>query len=221
MKKLLLISILGLLAAPAMAEDREWASYPKLVDSFKLDKFYASPLSLRDKVSLFITLEPKNKAIKPSDMVLTVVHSAGKQVLPITPDGKLFIVPNPAWIKEDAKIWTNLPKAEKVRVGFGMNALMPEGQQWSYAKLMGSVQQGNDLIKSQAGMLNMFMPTLKSVVLKFAKPAQVKIQGKDGVKLYSSDAKGLIKLAPDNGLMQENPAILLSERPFEADLDTE
>ncbi len=221
MKKIYLLPLLCLLNTSAFAEDREWASYAKLVDNLKLDKFYASPVSGRDKVSLYGVVRPKNKAIKPSDVVLTVAHSAGKQALPITPDGKLYLVPNAAWIKEDAKIWTNLPKSEKVSVGFGMDALLPEGQQWRYAKLMGSVPQSNDLIKTHAGMLSLVMPSIKSVVLKFPKPAQVTIQGKDGVKLYSSDAKGQVRLTLDKALLQENPLMLVSERPVEAELDTE
>lgn len=220
MKKILLLPLLYLGSAAALAEEREWASYAKLIDSFKLDKFYAAPLSERDKVNLYLTVTPKNKAIKPSELALTVVHAAGRQALPITPNGRLYIVPNRGWIKEDAKIWTNMPKSEKVSVGFGMEALLPEGLQWQYARLMGSVGQGNDLIRSQAGMYSLFMPTLKSVSLKFARPAQVRIQCKRGVKLYSSDADGYVRLTPDQALLQENPAMLVSERPVEAELDT-
>ncbi|HAT30016.1 MAG TPA: hypothetical protein DCW29_03935 [Janthinobacterium sp.] len=207
--------------AGAGAAEREWMPYAKLVGTIKLDKFYALPPAARDKVSLYATVAPANKNIPLSELVLTVVHGAGRQALPITADGKLYIVPNPAWIREDAKIWTSLPKSEKVSVGFGMDALLPDGQQWQYSKLMGSVQQGNDLIKSQAGMLSIFMPTLRSVILKFAKPAQLRIEGKDGTKLYASDAKGWIRLKPESAWMREDPAMLVSERPVEAELDTE
>ncbi|MEC5163016.1 MULTISPECIES: DUF2987 domain-containing protein [unclassified Janthinobacterium] len=221
MKKILLVPLFCLLHASAFAEDREWIAYAKLIDKLKLDKFYASPIGGRDKVTLYAMLTPKNKGIKPSDMVLTVAHSAGKQVLPITPEGKLFLVPNAAWIKEDAKIWTNLPTSEKVGVGFGMDALVPDGRQWRYSRLMGSVAQSNELIKTHAGMLSLLVPTIKTVVLQFPKPAQLTIQGKSGAKLYNSDAKNQIRLAPELALLQEDPLMLVSERPGAAELDTE
>jgi hypothetical protein len=39
--------------------------------------------------------------------------------------------------------------------------------------------------------------------------------------VYASDAQGRIKLKPDDALMKENPVLVASERPFEAELDSE
>jgi hypothetical protein len=206
---------------PAVAEERAWMPYRKLVETVRLDKFYALPENARDKVTLFATIKPENEHLKPADLALTVLHGGEKQALPVTADGKIFMVPNAKWLAQDAVIWINQPKDEKIGIGFGIQAVIPSGTHWRYASLMGSVKQSTALIKSQAGMFSVFTPKIKSVVLRFAKPAQLRIQAKGGVRMMVSDAKGDIWLKPDAGLMQENPLMTLSERPFEADLETD
>jgi hypothetical protein len=67
----------------------------------------------------------------------------------------------------------------------------------------------------------MFAPTIRSVILKFDQPAQVTIQAKTGARQYATDAKHQIRLKPDAALIKENPAMLLSARPREAELDSE
>ena len=68
-----------------------------------------------------------------------------------------------------------------------------------------------------AGALSMFAPTIKSIVFKFAKPAQLTV----GSQVFNTDTKNQIKLKPDSALLKDNPAMVLSERPFEAELSDE
>ena len=49
----------------------------------------------------------------------------------------------------------------------------------------------------------------------FAQPAQVTI----GSKTFNTDAKNKLRLAPDEALMKENPVVMVSERPLQAELD--
>jgi hypothetical protein len=218
-KKTLLLPVLLCLSHHAAADDRVWIPYKKLLETTYLDKFYAAPASRRDLVAMAPVIAPVNKNIKAADVVLTVAHAGGKQAMPVNADGRVDFVYNQKWLDEGATIMINQPKGEKMGIGFRLDAIMPEGLQWKYATLMGSVRQSNELIKSQAGMLSMFAPTMKAVILKFARPAQLKIQAKSGVTTLASDAKGAIRLAPDDALMQENPLMVLSERPTEAELD--
>lgn len=220
MKKFALLALCALHCS-AFAEEREWISYKKLLDAGYVEKFYAIPAVERDKINLFMTITPVNKNIKPSDINLSLVHAGGRQALPMTAEGRLTLTPNPKWIAEDAKLWTTAPKGEKASLGMGMTSTLPEGLQWSYAAVMGSVQQANQAIKTMAGAMSLFAPKVKLLVFKFAKPAQLRIQAKDGVKLYASDAKGQIKLTPDAALLKENPLMVASERPLEAELDNE
>lgn len=217
MKKLVLIPLL-LLALTAHADEREWLPYKKLVEDLRIDKFYALPAAERDKVNLFITVKPKNKNYKPSDVVLTVVHGAERHPLPpLSPDFRMTLVPNPKWMSDDVRILTSLPKEEKSAVGYDAVTPLPEGLQWNYTPVMSGIGQMNQAIKKMAGALSMFAPSVKVVVFKFSKPAQLKV----GATVYNTDAKNQIRLKPEPALLKENPSMVASERPFEAELDGE
>ncbi|MYM68270.1 hypothetical protein GTP45_15730 [Pseudoduganella sp. FT55W] len=217
MKKLALTPLL-LLSLAAHADEREWVPYKKLVEDLRLDKFYALPAAERDKVNLYLTVKPKNKNYKPSDVVLTVVHGSERQPLPaLSPDFRMTLVPNPKWMTDDTKVMTSLPKEEKSQVGYDAITPLPDGLQWNYAPVMSSVGQMNQAIKKMAGALSMFAPSVKVVVFKFNHPAQLKV----GSTVYSTDTKNQIKLKPESALLKENPLMVASERPFEAELDSE
>ena len=220
MKKLLLIGLLAI-ACTAHAEEREWTTYKKFVESTRLDRFYALPVSERDKLDFYLTVAPSNKKLKAADMNLTVVHGSARTALPLDDKSHLRMVPNPQWLAEDAKIMTSQAKGEKISVIYNLNAVVPEGTQWPYNKLMGSIAQGNAAISKVAGAFSMFAPTVKSVLLTFDKPSQLTIQSMSGTKRLLSDAKNKIRLSPDAALLKENPLVEMSARPLEAELDTE
>jgi len=215
----LLLSLV--LSAHAQAAEREWVPYRKLVETVKADKFYALPAGERDKVILYARLIPANKAIAPGDVKLTVVDGASRTPLPLDAAGRMRIAPNPQWLANDAKIWTSLPSGEKSGISFDIGAVLPETTQWNYASVMGAVPQSNAAIGKVAGALSMFVPTMKSVIFKFDKPAQISIKAKDGERRYATDAKNHVRLKLDKDLLKENPLVALSERPFEAEIDSE
>jgi hypothetical protein len=217
MKELLLISLL-FMAAGAHAQEREWAPYKKLVESMRIDKYYALPAAERDKLDFYLLLKPANKALKATDFNLSVVHTGGRTPIAVDADGRMRLPLNARWLAEDARIVTTQPAGEKISLAHGMDALVPEGQQWQYNALMDSIPQSNNAIGKLAGMMRMFFPTLKSVTLKFDKPAQVTIQSKAGAKQYATDAKNESRLIPDQALQKENPVVLLTARPREAEL---
>ena len=220
MKNLALLPLL-LLALTAHAEEREWIPYKKLVEASYLDKFYAIPAAERDKIQYFVKVVPQNKAIKAADLTLTILDGAERQAVPLQAGGRFQMTPNAKWLASDAKTLISLPKTEKAGIGMDMTTPVPEGTQWRYAPLMSSVEQSNAVIKKIAGAFSLFAPTIKVVVFKFNQPAQLRIESKEGVKTFSSDAKGHIRLKPDSALLKENPLMIASERPFEAELDTE
>jgi len=225
MKKLALTLLplsLMLTSLAAHADEREWIPYKKLIDQMRLDKYYALPPAERDRLNLFITVKPENKSYKPADVVLTVVHGGERQLLtPLSADYRMTVVPNQKWLSDDAKIMTSLPKGEKSALNYDITTPLPDALQWNYTPVMSSVGQMNQAIKKMAGALSMFAPSVKLVVFKFNKPAQLKIEAKDGAKLYSTDAKNQIKLKPESNWLKENPLMVASEKPFEAELDGE
>ena len=220
MTKLLLIALLAS-AGAAHAEEREWTTYKKFVESMKLDRFYALPTAERDKLDFYLTLVPSNKKLKAEDMNLTVVHGGARTALPLDEKSHLRMTPNAQWLAEDAKIMTTQAKGEKISVIYNLDAIVPEGTQWPYNKLMGSVAQGNAAIGKVAGAFSWFAPTMKSVLLTFDKPSQLTIQSQGGTKRFLSDARNKIRLPADPALLKENPLMEIPTRPLQAELDSE
>lgn len=214
---LLMTSVL--LALPGHAAEREWLPYRKLVDTIKLDKFDALPQAERDKIILYAKLVPVNKTISPLDAGLVVVDGASRTPLPLDASGRARMALNPQWVAHDAQIWTSLPKGEKMRMGFDLGAVLPETTQWRYASVMGAIPQTNAAIGKVAGALSLFVPTLKSVIFKFDKPAQLTIKTAAGDKRYASDAKNHVRLKLEDEMLKENPLVELSMRPLEAEID--
>jgi hypothetical protein len=222
MKTLLAASLLlSLSLSAAAATEREWIPYRKLVDTVKADTFYALPAAERDKVILYARLIPVNKAIAPPEAKLVVVDGASRTPLPLDAAGRARLVPNPQWLADDAKIWTSLPPGEKMSLSFDIGAVLPDAAQWNYTTVMGSVPQANAAIGKVAGALSMFVPTMKSVIFKFDRPAQLSIKARDGERRYATDARHQVRLKLDKDLLKENPLVALSERPFEAEIDSE
>lgn len=214
-----LVFVSLLLTVQVHAAEREWLPYRKLVDVIKLDKFDALPPAERDKVILYAKLVPVNKAISPLDAGLVVVDGASRTPLPLDASGRARMTLNPQWMAHDAQIWTSLPKGEKMRMGFDLGAVLPETTQWRYATVMGAIPQTNAAIGKVAGALSMFVPTMKSVIFKFDKPAQLTIKTAAGDKRYASDAKNHVRLKLDEDMLKENPLVEVSMRPLEAEID--
>jgi hypothetical protein len=220
--RLLPVALSLLLALPAAAAEREWIPYAKLIDTLKLDKFYALPPPERDKVILYGRLVPVNKRIAPTDVKLTVADGANRTPLPpLDASGRVLIVPNPQWLADDAKIWTSLPPGEKMSMSFDLGAVVPEDAQWHYAAVMGSIPQANAAIGKVAGALSLFVPKMKSVIFKFDKPAQMTIKSRSGDQRLASDAKQHIRVKFDADLLKENPLVIVSDKPREAEIDSE
>jgi hypothetical protein len=218
----LLLSLqLSLMPSASAAGEREWIPYRKLVETIKADKFFALPPGERDKVILYARLIPVNKAIAPPDAKLVVVDGASRTSMPLDAAGRARINPNQQWLNDDARIWTSLPSGEKMSLSFDIGAVLPDVAQWNYATVMGSVPQANAAIGKVAGAFSMFVPTMRSVIFKFDKPAQLTIKTRAGEQRYASDARHQLRLKLDKDLLKENPVVALSERPFEAEIDSE
>lgn len=213
--------LLSLTLSASAAGEREWLPYRKLVETIKADKFYALPPGERDKVILYARLVPVNKAIAPPDAKLVVVDGASRTPMPLDAAGRARIDPNRQWLNDDAKIWTSLPSGEKMSVSFDIGAVLPDAAQWNYATVMGAVPQANAAIGKVAGAFSMFVPTMRSVIFKFDKPAQLTIRTRSGEQRYASDAKHQVRLKLDKELLKENPLVALSAQPFEAEIDSE
>lgn len=220
------LTILGILsifaALPAAAFERELTNYNHLLELTSLNKIYAIPAKDRDLLVVQGSLQPRNKAIKAQDVVLTVLAGEERIRIPVHADGSFDLVPEERFIKSNPMVLTSMPVGEKSGFTFNARPLLGEGLRFQYSGLMASVQQVNHLIKENAGMMSFFMPKFVGIEFQFAKAGQSEIQilSKAGVKKLTADAKGVLRLHMDEALLAENPAIVLSERPQNLDFVT-
>jgi hypothetical protein len=211
------------LPAHLCTTDREWINYNNLLEITRLDRFYAAPAAQRNKVRVLGTMKPNNKAIPPSSVVFTVVHGAEQKRIPLNADGSFDPAPLPGWIKDNPKVLTSMPACAKAGFLFSFVPVLPSGLQFDYAALMASVGQGNALLKSQAGIMRIMLPTFVGLELRFAKlhQATVQIATREGVMKLSANAGGVLRLPLALGLMNANARVTLSERPLSADFIVE
>lgn len=220
MKRGMYLMMIALLAGPASAAgpgvDRPWTHYNTLLEMLKLDKFYAAPPALRDKVVMQGIIHPDDPTIAPKDVVLTIVNGADRERIAINADGSFEVPFNPAWVKTNPEVLTTIPAGQKSKFGFQILPVVPKRVQLDYASLMAAVPQANALIKSQAGMLRFLMPTMVGITLKFPKESHASVSVGSG-KSVDADANGVVKLKLDKALLTANVPVTLSELPASAD----
>lgn len=221
MKTLLLLCVAALVASvPALAQEREWVSYNEFLKMTQLDKFYDAPPARRDKIRMRSVIDFTDKSIRPADMVFVIVRADRRERIPVSADGQFDVPFSAAMQSENPMVHTNIPKGAKAALGFTAYAIVPDGLTLPYATLMAGVKQGNELIKTQAGILRMFAPKFDGVEIHFAKPAQQSLQilSKAGTKTLPVDAKGGIAVKLDEALLRENPQVVFSERPVDVEI---
>jgi len=224
MKAMSLLCFALLVASvPAGAQEREWVRYDELLQMTNLDKFYAAPPSQRDKLRVRGAITFVDRSIKPSDIVFVIVRGEERQRIPVDDDGQFDVPVNSALQKENPMVHTNIAKGTKAQMGFSAFAILPEGQNMSYATLMAGVAQCNDLVKSQAGILRLFAPKFDGVEIHFSKPAQqsLRILTKAGARTFHADANGRLALKQDEALLKENPQVVFSEPPRDVEIIAE
>jgi len=219
MKLLICLTALAATLASAAPVDRPWTHYNDLLAMLKMDRFYAAPPSQRDKVVMRGVVHPDDPAMAPKDVVFTIVNGTERQRIQVDPDGGFDVPFNPEWVKSNPEVLTTVAAGKKAKFGFRAVPVLPQKLQFSYASLMDSVPQVNALIKSQAGMLRFLMPTLVGVTLQFPKgsPATVSLTTADGIKHFTADANGVIKLPLDKALLTANVPVTLSALPASVD----
>lgn len=219
-KSMLLLALCAGLPSAHAASDRPWVSYQRLLEITRLEKFYATPPALRDKVRMYGTFKPNNAAIAPAGVVFTVVHGAERKRIAVAADGSFDPAIDPAWARSNPPVLTNLPDGEKGGFSFGVAPIVPPGLQFAYTELMGSVPQSNALIKAQAGLMRFMMPTFVGLSMQFPpeEAATARIVSRRGDTTIVADANGVLRLPLDQALLAANAQVTLSQRPQSFDL---
>jgi len=156
--------------------------------------------------------------VHPSDITLTI-HSARKGMAPLRlgTNGQILEFPHDnELLRENPDVVANQPKGA-LQLWVFMQIPPPEGLTFRYNRLGDGVAEMNKAIHAQAGMvLSVIAPKIKGVIFfpnAGAGKATVEIESAAGVKQYTADKAGRVKLRLEKALMTENPEIKVSEKP--------
>lgn len=184
----------------------------------KLDDIWQKTKSVDyTKLVVLAQFGSSNKAVKPSEITLTIKSTSGAIPIRLSPFGDLLDFPqSEALRKENPPIETNQPKGT-LALSMGLGLVIPEATTFRYVRIVEGIAEGNKAVKAQAGLLSLVIPELKSVVFFFpassAGKATVEIAAAGGKKILTADASARVKLTLDPKLAVENPEVRASERP--------
>lgn len=184
----------------------------------QLDEIF-QPLAGIDlaKLQIHVFISSTNKAVKPSDITLTI-QSAAKGMIPVPlatngqilnfPHEKELVRENPPVVASQPKVWISVA----IQIP-PTNALT-----FRYSRLGDGVAEMNKSIKAQAGWgLSLLAPKVPGVIFLFPKAsagkAKVEIESAASKTEYTADKNGRIKLKLEKALLTENPEVRMSEMP--------
>ncbi len=185
-----------------------------------------------NRLKLQIILTSTNKSVRPEDICLTI-HSAIKGPILVHPSTNGLIVDfpdDPVLRRENPDVTVNQP-SESLGITVWCWMPTPEALTFDYRQLGDGVAEaknafakaGTIVTPGNVGWVNyvawLFTPGFKvnGMVLYFPAAkvrASIKIMAKEGVQTYWADRNGLLKLKLDKTLLQENPEVIVSKKPY-------
>lgn len=191
---------------------------PATIPYAKLDEIWQK-IDQIDQKKLVVSaqISSRNKDVKPADITMTIKSASGAIPIRIGPEGDLVGFPRTEALRqENPPIETNQPKGT-LALSLGLGLIVPATNSFPYARLVEGVAEGSKVVKTQAGMLSLALPSLKAVVFVFPRAAggkaTVDIGSAGAKKQLTADASGQVKLVLDAKLTAENPVVRVSERP--------
>jgi hypothetical protein len=190
--RLALAALLALTSLSARAEWREvpYADVAKM--ALGLKKF--DPQGI---FSAYYLLLPAEGQKAPPPGLQFRVRAGGQVVdVPIGPGGRVEFPFRPDWVEQGAVVLVNRPKGS-FQMHFGLEPRTPPGTHMSYAALAESAPVLERGIHEMAGLMSLFAPKVKGLLLDFEPGATqtVELQFADGKRrTFRSDAKGRVRL---------------------------
>ena len=183
-----------------------------------LDKLWQISSSVNQTNLTFRGLIASTNSEVHSTNIQLTIHSKVRGDIPVelNTNGELKnFVHTKELAKENPPVLSNQPKGTLSLIVM-LQIPLPDGVSFPYAKLRNGVAEMNKLIKSQAGMLSLFAPKSKGVVLWFPRSsggkARVEILSAKGKKEYTADQNGEVKFDLDSKLPDETE-VRVSEQP--------
>ncbi len=199
------------------AADRLWHPYREVCEKLGLNKLYETPQAQRDQLRFLYKAVPDDRNAQA--LVLTIAAAA--RAIRITPDAQgLVEIPfSPELFAENPQVLINLPEGQKVSFSAQLLPRLPSERQLDYVHLMGGIPQANALIRKQAGLLSIFVPTVRKLVLRYehAGGQQVSVGDGAGAQSYQAGPTAEIVIPFDQALFSRNVAVTISDLPRNVD----
>lgn len=207
------------IASAAAGADRMWHPYREVSKNLGLTGFNETPESQRDQLRLAYTVEPK--VVQGEPLTLTIRTAARAVRVVADARGHIEVPFDARWLDENPDVFINLPAGDKASFNADLRPRLPQELQTDYVHFAGSVKQANAMIRKQAGMLSVFAPKLRKLVLEYPRAAgqQVTLGSGAGQQVLRVAADGRIVVPFDDELYTRNVRVVISDPPQDADLE--
>jgi hypothetical protein len=119
-----------------------------------------------DRISVRIRAIVPGKQIEPGKLVFTILAKAGPREVRPDQEGFLTLPDDPALKKENPQVRANVAKNVEVRFGVQIRCRVTPGASIPYSDLGQCVEQMNDAIGEQAGLMSFMAPSAKGVRIR-------------------------------------------------------
>ncbi|MDR3460151.1 MAG: sigma-70 family RNA polymerase sigma factor [Verrucomicrobiae bacterium] len=185
------------------------------------------------KLVVRIVVSSQNRAVHPGDIRLVIQSTnSGPLRVKLGSKGEILNFPHTeALRRENPIVITDQPKGS-LGAGFWCYVPMPKELSFPYQHLGDAVAEANQGIERAkqfiqsdfTGVMGPFARTARGVILVFPRTsagrAKLEIAAAAGIKTYTADRGGNIRLTIDDALLVENPKVTLSEKASFVALDS-
>lgn len=165
-----------------------------------------------DRIIVRIRALVPGKQIDPGKLVFIVMAKAGPREVRPDPEGFLTLPNDPALSKENPKVRANVAKTVEVRFGVTIRCRVTQGTVIPYAELSQCVEQMNDAIGEQAGLMSFMAPSAKGARIRCGADCIATLPGGTPSEI-KADKDGNIDLLHEIYRKTPNVTVTLSAPP--------
>jgi hypothetical protein len=165
-----------------------------------------------DRVIVRIRALVPGKQIEPGKLVFTVLAKSGTREIRPDAEGYLTLPNDPALNAENPKVRANVAKNVEVRFGLQIRCRVTPGPAIPYAELGQCVDQMNDAIGEQAGLMSFVAPSAKGVRIRCGADCIASLPGGKPPEI-KADKDGNIDILHDTYRKTPNLTVTLSAPP--------
>lgn len=209
-RKRLLLFCLSWLLVPLAVNAQEKASLPYQMAWTYLELF--DSLAHLELIRPSINITSTDSSVAPGDIEFRVIVDGAWRSFRVGDSGSMDLPREPDWRDRQLVLISNQPKGSlQLQIGFSAVAL--PGNPVPYQHLVAIQAQFSEAMKRLSEVSGQSSPEIKGLTLLMPGDAGLEIQGKRKQALKPNSA-GIINLAYDARLEQENPPVQFDKPPL-------